>query len=63
MGQQSGLVCRSALFVILLFSTDGPTAWGQVRPRVVEAVNNATSGTSALSYIPEIPWNHELVAD
>jgi hypothetical protein len=37
MGQQSGFVCK---LCVLLFLIGGSTAWGQVRPRVVRAVNN-----------------------
>jgi subtilase family serine protease len=40
MGQQSGFVCKFVRLCVLLFLIGGSTAWGQVRPRVVQAVNN-----------------------
>jgi subtilase family serine protease len=40
MGQQSGFVCKFVRLCVLPFLIGGSTAWGQVRPRVVQAVNN-----------------------
>ena len=40
MGQPSGFVCKFVRFCALLFLIGSSTAWGQVRPRVVQAVSN-----------------------
>ncbi len=40
MGLPTGFVCKFVRLCALLFLIGGSTAWGQVRPRVVQAVNN-----------------------
>jgi hypothetical protein len=40
MGQQSGFVCKFVRLSVFLFLIGGWTAWGQVRPRMVQAVSN-----------------------
>ena len=40
MGQPSGFVCKFVRFCSLLFLIGSSTVWGQVRPRVVQAVSN-----------------------
>ena len=40
MGQPSGFVCKFVRLCALLFLIGGSTVWGQVRPRVAQAVNN-----------------------
>jgi hypothetical protein len=40
MGQHSGLVWKSACTFSFLFLIGSATVWGQVRPRVVEAISN-----------------------
>jgi subtilase family serine protease len=40
MGQQSGFVRKFVRLCVFLFLIGGSTAWGQLRPRVVQAVNN-----------------------